>query len=283
MIDLRPSRSTPTVLSMAHRSEEAPRRYAFGDTNLAAARLERVAEVFAPTSRAFLSGFAQGSFDLALDLGCATGHTTHLSAEVLRPRHTIGMDSSTSFVSLARSTATNAISFVEHDVTTVPFPTAAADLIYCRFLLSHLVNPQSQVQQWSTQLKGNGILLLDEIEWIRTTDPVFETYLEIVAAMLERQGNELYVGPLLEAMPAPVGLQRRSSKLATLVPAAWQAAKMFLMNLRVWRDEPFVRESYGERTLSNLESDLAILAESRRSSGEIVWGLRQLAYQRAEW
>ena len=283
MIGLRPSRATSTVVSMASRREEAPRRYAFGDTNLAAARLERVAEVFAPTSRAFLSGFAQGSFDLALDLGCATGHTTHLIAEVLQPRHTIGMDSSTSFVSLAHPTATNAISFVEHDVTTVPFPTAAADLIYCRFLLSHLVNPQSQVQRWSTQLKRNGILLLDEVEWIRTTDPVFDTYLEIVAAMLERQGNELYVGPLLEAMPAPVGLQRRSSKLATLVPATWQAAKMFLMNLRVWRDEPFVRESFGERTLSNLESDLAILAESRRSSGEIVWGLRQLAYQRAEW
>ena len=281
-IDLRTTGSTPTVLSMAHRSEEATRRYAFGDTGLAAARLERVAEVFTPTSRSFLSGFAKESFDLALDLGCATGHTTHLIAEVLQPCHTIGMDRSTSFISLARPTATNAISFVEHDVTTVPFPAAATDLIYCRFLLSHLVHPQSQVQQWSTQLKRNGILLLDEVEWIRTTDPVFGTYLEIVAAILKRQGNELYVGPLLEAMPDPVGLQRRSSKLATVVPAAWQAAEMFLMNLRVWRDEPFVRESYGERTLSNLESDLAILAESGRSSGEIVWGLRQLAYQRAE-
>ncbi len=56
-----------------------------------------------------------------------------------------------------------------------------------------------------------------------------------------------------------------------------------LMNLRVWHDEPFVRKSYGEQILSDLESDLAILAESGRSSGEIVWGLRQLAYQRAEW
>ena len=283
MIDLRASETTPTVLSMAHRSEEAPRRYAFGDTSLAVARLTRVAEVFAPTSRSFLSGFTQGSFDLALELGCAQGYTTHLIAEVLQPCRTIGMDSSTSFISLARPTATNAISFVEHDVTMVPFPAAATDLIYCRFLLSHLVHPQSQVQEWSTQLKPNGILLLDEVEWIRTTDAVFGTYLEIVATILKRQGNELYVGPLLEAMPTPVGLQRRSSKLATLVPASWQAAKMFLMNLRVWREEPFVRESYGERTLSNLESDLTILAGSRSSSGEIVWGLRQLAYQRAEW
>jgi hypothetical protein len=41
------------------------------------------------------------------------------------------------------------------------------------------------------------------------------------------------------------------------------------MNLRVWRDEPFVREIYGEETLDDLESGLATLAESG-SSGEIV-------------
>jgi trans-aconitate 2-methyltransferase len=265
---------------MTDQRGKAARRYTFGDTNLAADRLARVAEVFAPTSRSFLSDFAQGSLDLVLDLGCGPGHTTHLVAKMLRSRRTIGMDRSEYFVSLASSTATNGISFVEHDVTAVPFPTGAADLIYCRFLLTHLAHPQSKVEEWSTQLKPGGILLLDEVEWIRTTDPVFGTYLEIVAAMLDRQGNKLYVGPLLEAMPDPTSLQRRSSRLATLGPASHQAAKMFLMNLRVWRDEPFVRETYGEETLSNLESDLATLAESG-NSGEIVWGLRQLAYQRA--
>ena len=119
--------------------------------------------------------------------------------------------------------------------------------------------------------------MLEEVEWIRTTDPVFETYLEILAAMLGRRGNKLYVGPLLETIPDPVGQRRRSSQIATIAPASWQAARMFLMNLRVWRDEPFVREIYGEETLDDLESGLATLAESG-SSGEIVWGLRQLVY-----
>ena len=264
---------------MTDQSGEAASRYAFGDTNLAASRLATVAEVFAPTSRSFLSDFAQGPFDLALDLGCGPGHTTRLVAEVLRPRRVVGMDRSEYFVSLARSTATTGISFVEHDVTVAPFPTGAADLIYCRFLLTHLAHPQSQVEEWSTQLRPGGILLLDEVEWIRTTDPVFGAYLEIVAAMLDSQGNKLYVGPLLETMPDPVGLLRRSSRLVSLVPASHQAAEMFLMNLRVWRDEPFVRETYGEETLSNLASNLATLAEPG-SSGEIVWGLRQLAYRR---
>lgn len=276
---LRASGTTPTVRSMTDRNAEVSSKYAFGDTDLAAARLATVAEVFAPTSRSFLSNFAQRSFDLALDLGCGTGRTTHLVAEVLRPGRMVGMDRSESFLSLARPSAIDSIYFVQHDVTAVPFPTGAADLIYCRFLLSHLPRPQDQAAKWSAQLRSGGILLLDEVEWIRTTDPVFGLYLKIVVAMLERQGNKLYVGPLLGAMPDPAGLRRRFSRLATLLPASRQVAKMFLMNLQVWRDEPFVREAYGEETLSNLESDLARLAESG-SSGEITWGLRQLAYQR---
>jgi trans-aconitate 2-methyltransferase len=264
---------------MTDRDAEVNSKYAFGDTDLAAARLATVAQVFAPTSRSFLSNFAQRSFDVALDLGCGTGRTTHLVAEVLRPGCTVGMDRSESFLSLARPSAKDGISFVRHDVTAVPFPTVAADLIYCRFLVSHLSHPQGQVAKWSTQLRSGGILLLEEVEWIRTTDPVFGLYLEMVAAMLERQGSKLYVGPLLKAMPDPPDMSRRSSQLATFAPASRQAAKMFLMNLRVWREEPFVREVYGEETLSNLESGLAPLAESG-SSGEIVWGLRQLAYQR---
>src|ERR687893_330397 len=263
---------------MTDRNTEVTSKYAFGDPALAAARLARVEEVFAPTSRSFLSNFAQRSFDLALDLGCGTGRTTHLVAEVLRPGRTVGIDRSESFLSLARPSAIDGISFVRHDVTAVPFPTGAADLIYCRFLLSHLPRPQDQAGKWSAQLRSGGILLLDEVEWIRTTDPVFGLYLEMVAAMLERQGNNLYVGPLLEAMPEPADMSRRSSQLATLAPASRQVAKMFLMNLRVWRDEPFVREAYEEETLSNLESDLATLPASA-SSGEITWGLRQLAYQ----
>ena len=109
---------------------------------------------------------------------------------------------------------------------------------------------------------------------------MFGTYLKIVATMLDRRGHELYVGSLLDAMPDPVGLQRRSNQIARFAPACWQAANMFLMSLRVWRDEPFVRATYGEGTLNSLESDLATLAESG-SSGEIFWGHRQLAYQRA--
>jgi SAM-dependent methyltransferase len=96
--------------------------YAFGDSVPAARRLALVAEAFEPSSRAFLERFAGATPALAVDLGCGPGHTTLLLDEVLRPRQTLGLDQSATFLEVARATARQGIVYLEHDVTTVPFP-----------------------------------------------------------------------------------------------------------------------------------------------------------------
>lgn len=264
---------------MANENTENRGRYAFGESDLAARRLAKIAEVFAPSSRVFLTDSVEANLDFALDLGCGPGYTTHLLAEALRPRRVVGLDLARSFLELARSTATDSVSFVEHDVTTVPFPTGPVDLIYCRFLLSHLVSPKAQLANWATQLRPGGLLLIDEVEEIHTKNPVFAAYLEIVEAMLDYQGNRLYVGPFLHTTPDAMGLRRRSSRVAALAPPTRQAAEIFLLNLQVWRHGSFVRTYYQDETIDRLESRLARLGESE-ASDEIAWGLRQIVYQR---
>ena len=59
--------------------------YAFGDSALAARRLGLLADLFEPASRPFLARFADRRLELAVDLGCGTGHTTRLLASVLAP------------------------------------------------------------------------------------------------------------------------------------------------------------------------------------------------------
>jgi SAM-dependent methyltransferase len=72
--------------------------YAFGDSALAARRLVLLAEVFEPTSRAFLAHVGAHHSgpppELAVDLGCGTGHTTRLLVSVLGPRRVLGLDQS---------------------------------------------------------------------------------------------------------------------------------------------------------------------------------------------
>ena len=93
-----------------------------------------------------------------------------------------------------------------HDVREVPFPEGLADLVYCRLLLAHLVDPPGVVERWTTQLALRGLVLLDELEAIDVSDPVFAAYLDQVAIpVVEAQGARLLAGPVLAAMPDPPG------------------------------------------------------------------------------
>lgn len=53
-----------------------------------------------------------------------------------------------------------------HDVTCIPFPVREADPIFCRFLLTHLHDPQALLLKWAS-LKKLAAKPCDEteIEW----------------------------------------------------------------------------------------------------------------------
>jgi trans-aconitate 2-methyltransferase len=253
--------------------------YAFGDGKLAARRLGLVAEVFAPTTRAFL---AEVDFRprLALDLGSGLGHTTRLIADVLKPTKAVGIEASAAFLSAAQSTTQDSgVSFFEHDVTRMPLPLGDADLIFARFLLAHLSRPEAVVTSWVAQLGPGGLLLLEEVEWIRTEHPVLGAYLEIVEAMLANRDNELYVGARLDTIGEGDGRTRRLSRIARSRPSTAQAAQIFSMNLTNWREDTFVRKTYSAATINYVEAGLSEFAASQ-SEGEINWGLRQLVIER---
>jgi SAM-dependent methyltransferase len=164
-------------------------QYVFADTDVAERRLGLVAEAFAPATTAFLRDVVPRVRALAVDLGCGPGHTTRLLASVLGRARTVGLDGSPRFIAAARAAGGDPVEFIVHDVTTVPFPTPPADLVYCRFLLSHLRQPAAALARWATQLAPAGLLLVEEVETIDTTLPVFRRYLRIVDEVLAAAGG----------------------------------------------------------------------------------------------
>jgi trans-aconitate methyltransferase len=231
--------------------------YAFRDTGVAADRLALLADVFDPTTWSFLDEDGARGVDLALDLGCGAGQTTRLLAK-LDPLRLVGLDSSRAFVERTRRQGFEA---VEHDVTVTPFPTGPADLLFCRFLLTHLAEPASVVERWMRELRPCGLLLVEEVESIETADPVFARYLATVDALLQRRGGRLAVGSLLP--PAT------RSRIVTVEPDSARVARMFALNLEAWRDE----------IAPQLADELAAgLADPDHEP--IVWRLRQAVYRR---
>jgi trans-aconitate 2-methyltransferase len=269
--------------------------YTFGDTDQAAQRLALLAEVFAPTTRRFLADAARwlglagsrpgadgSGIELALDLGCGPGHTTWLLARELAARRTVGLDHSAAFIEQARladpGDGTAAPAFLLHDINLTPFPVGPADVVFCRFLLTHLPSPGEALAAWASQLTPAGVLLVDEVDRIDPGHPVFRDYLAAVDSMLTHEGHRLYIGPRLDAMPAPTGLERFTSRVVDLSPPPAKAARMFAMNLGVWRTHRYARTELGEPLLDRLAAGLAELA---RDPGDatITWGMRQIGYR----
>jgi len=255
--------------------------YAFGDSTLAAERLALVAQVFEEPSRTFWHAFAPSAPRRALDLGCGPGHTTRLLAQSVGATETVGIDSSAEFLGTAERTVRPGLRFLRHDVTALPFPVGEAELVVCRFLLSHLREPVRVIASWAALLAPHGRLLLEEVESIRTNCPAFERYLALVVAILEGQGQALYVGPSLDRAGPPSGLKRLESRVAEHRVATEDAARMFGMNLPALARNPIAVDRVGERGLAELARELASLAAGCGRPFENRWGLRQIAFQRA--
>jgi SAM-dependent methyltransferase len=253
--------------------------YTFGDTPTAEERLDLLAAVFDPPSRAFLSDVVTGPPRLAVDLGCGPGHTTRMVRDVTRARRVIGLDRSAAFVQSAGGRADDDVDFRVWEAGT-PLPLSEApDLIYARLLLAHLTGPVRLAASWAGRLSPGGQLLLDEVERIETDSGVLREYLDVVVARIRAGGAEMYAGPLLAGLVPPPGCSVAHDKvMAHPVPAA-DAARMFRLNLSVWGGDPWVTEQFGQGTAGRLDRELSRIAAGEVRC-EITWRLRQAVIRR---
>jgi trans-aconitate 2-methyltransferase len=247
-------------------------RYTYGDSALAGERLELVAELFEPASRAFLIA-AGGTPAVAVDLGSGPGATTELLADATGARITIGVERSLPFV--RRATGLRRGRFVAADVAVGHVPVRDADLLYARLLLAHLTDPAMAVARWSTSLTIGGRILVDDLELIETEDEVFRTYLDDVAlAVVRAQGGALFVGPILHEASDPTGFHRVHDEVVSFAPPAGDTARVFAMNLEVLTQRGEVEPR------PHLADELAAIAEGRRPAEAVRWDIRQLAWER---
>ncbi len=259
-----------------------PPRYLFGDSDVASHRLRVLSEVFAESSRRFLCATAPDKPGLAIDVGCGPGYTTCLIANVLRPLRTVGIDNSEAFIAEARRAGAgdSNVSYLVHDAAAVPFPVGPADLIYTRFVATHLRDPSPTVRGWATQLVPGGRLLLDEVDSISTANRVLSRYLTVLTALLDHQGSALYVGPTLSNFSAPGLLRSKIDTIRRLRVPDSRAATMFRLNLETWQDHPFVADTYGADAIRRLADDLEAEASASGAASTTEWGMRQVAFER---
>src|SRR5262249_21622080 len=100
------------------------------------------------------------------DLGCGVGMVTKLLAQLVGPEgQVVGVDASGAQLAQAkqrlRDKSAN-VEFVEASAIDTGLPTAYFDLIYSRFLLIHLTEPELALLEMRRLLKPNGILVCED-------------------------------------------------------------------------------------------------------------------------
>lgn len=248
-------------------------QYTFGTDIEAAARLQAIAQYFNPLASQLIGEHVVGTPEAAVDVGCGPGFTTDMLHYAARAHETYGLDRSSEFLDRARAHYPHC-RFLEHDVTEVPFP-VAADVMYVRFVLSHLLDPVGVVNGWVQQMSDGGILVIEEVEGIDTEIDVFRRYLAGSAALVASQGARLFVGQELAdgLYDADVLL----NDCAILPVPDSQAAQWFLPNSwTVWRENPYLVDLLGMSEIEALSDELLRLMNSGEQHSHITWHMRRL-------
>lgn len=258
-------------------SERPISSYTFGDSTIAAQRLRILAEIFEPSSREFLASLVDRRPARIADLGCGPGCTTRLLAEVFPQAQIAGVDSSPGFVELAECTADSRVRFIEGDVS-VRLPGGPYDLVYARYLLPHLTDYRAAVLRWGQSLASSGLIASEENDWIETSQPALQTYFDMVTAMLADRGQRLDIGAELEAIDDWQPLNKISSELVPIRVPEPVAARMFVPNLEVFRQQPYIQKHHSDATINRLKADIQAIIKRGDPSRIVTFWRRRIVW-----
>lgn len=253
-------------------------QYTFGTDSKAARRLEEIGKYYNPRSTDFIRQFISGVPDIAVDLGCGPGFTTNMLKEATNCRRTYGLDSSSEFLEIARQQF-GYCTFLEHDITQVPFP-VNPDVMYARFLLCHLRDPLKVIHTWTAQLRPEGLLFIEEMDTIETDLEVFRVYLSMAEGIIATQGASLYVGNILAEVEYEEEVLFNEQIL--LEVADCQAATWFFPNTQtIWNKNTYVLDHLSLEERKSIGDELKKLKEKKGSTSNITWKMRRLVIRKS--
>lgn len=185
------------------------------------ARLSVLARVMAPTTDRLLDRFEPLSGLRVIDAGCGGGDVSfELAGRVGPSGRIIGFDLDETKLASAREEAgRRAVSHVEFHRGSVveKWPAEEANLVYVRFVLTHLPVPEALLFRAMEALSPGGTIVVEDIDFGgHFCDPhcdAFYRYSELYAATAKARGADAFIGRRLARMLKDAGFADVDSSL----------------------------------------------------------------------
>jgi len=166
------------------------------------ARLAVLARALAPTTERHLDRAGSLSGLTVVDVGCGGGDVTFaLARRVGAKGQIIGIDLDEEKLGWARAEArAQGLDHVRFESTNVtqPWPVTGVDLVYARFILTHLREPQAMLAQALAALKPGGRILIEDIDFpghfTSPECPAVDRYVELYIKLSRRRGGDPLIG-----------------------------------------------------------------------------------------
>jgi SAM-dependent methyltransferase len=169
-------------------------------------RLRILARVMAPTTNSLLDRLGDLTGTRCLDAGCGGGDVTRELARRAGPGgHAVGIDLDETKLALCReeTAAVRNIEFraarIGEDEIGGPF-----DVVYSRFLLTHLPDPTIAVRQFHRVVRAGGLIAVEDIDFsgyfAHPFSAAHRRYAELYRKVVRLRGADPDIGPRLPSL-----------------------------------------------------------------------------------
>lgn len=193
---------------------DAPHPYAIRGGEEGKKRLDVLARVLLPTTAQLLDRAGLISGMKCLDVGCGGGHVAMLIAGIVGPEgNVVGTDTDAVILALAREQA------VAANLANIEFQQLEGcaslwreefDLVYARFLLSHVNGPKNCVAAMVEACAPGGTIVVEDTDFAGSfcypLCRAYERYKELYQELIKRRGGDPNIGPKLPAMLTNAGV-----------------------------------------------------------------------------
>lgn len=165
-------------------------------------RLRVLSGVVGATTSSLLDRLGNMNGWTAVDVGCGSGDVSFdLARRVGSQGRVIGLDMDEAQLAIvtaeAQERALRNIIFQAADVR-MPWPISAADLVYTRFVLTHLPDPLTALRHACAALKPGGIFVAEDVDMAGHTchppSPAFGFYYDCYLKSARLRGGDPFIG-----------------------------------------------------------------------------------------